>query len=175
MEKQKIKEKDSNGYFEYIRKVRSAKLMAREKGLLYFYASMYNWDENEPSYAGIELIAAWTGMSTATVNRAKRKLKELEWIRDYRQDRYSKVYVWVTCGKEDPDYDKEGFSVYHTYKSKRPIPSFDQSQGAENLELGRDQSDSSKFERDLQKKQAELMFNEIEAWRTQERDEETAW
>ena len=175
MEKQKIKEKDSNGYFEYIRKVRSAKLMAREKGLLYFYASMYNWDENEPSYAGIELIAAWTGMSTATVNRAKKKLKELEWIRDYRQDRYSKVYVWVTSGKEDPDYDKEGFSLYHTYKSKRPIPSFDQSQGAEHLEQGSDHVDSSAFERAFQKKQGELLLNEIDAWRSQGRDEETAW
>jgi hypothetical protein len=175
MEKEKNKEKDSNGYFEYMRKVRSAKLMAREKGLLYFYASMYNWDENEPSYAGIELIAAWTGMSKATVNRAKKKLKELEWIRDYRQDRYSKVYVWVTSGKEDPDYDKEGFSVYHTYKSKRPIPSFDQSQGAEHLEQGSDHVDSSAFERALQKKQGELLLNEIDAWRSQGRDEETAW
>jgi hypothetical protein len=175
MEKEKNKEKDSNGYFEYMRKVRSAKLMAREKGLLYFYASMYNWDENEPSYAGIELIAAWTGMSKATVNRAKKKLKELEWIRDYRQDRYSKVYVWVTSGKEDPDYDKEGFSVYHTYKSKRPIPSFDQSQGAEHLEQGSDHVDSSAFERALQKKQGELLLNEIDAWRSQGLDEETAW
>jgi len=175
MEKEKNKEKDSNGYFEYMRKVRSAKLMAREKGLLYFYASMYNWDENEPSYAGIELIAAWTGMSKATVNRAKKKLKELEWIRDYRQDRYSKVYVWVTSGKEDPDYDKEGFSVYHTYKSKRPIPSFDQSQGAEHLEQGSDHVDSSAFERALQKKQGELLLNEIDSWRSQGRDEETAW
>ena len=175
MEKEKNKEKDSNGYFEYMRKVRSAKLLAREKNLLYFYASMYNWDEDLPSYAGIELIAAWTGMSKATVNRAKKKLMELGWIRDYRQNRYSKVFVWVTSGKEDPDYDYEGFSVYHTYKSKRPIPSFDQSQGAEHLELGTDHADSSTFERDLQKKQTELLFNEIDAWRSQESDEETAW
>jgi len=175
MAKETNRVKDSNGYFEYIRKVRSAKLKAREKGLLYFYASMYNWDEDQPSYAGIELIAAWTGMSSASVNRAKRKLKELEWIRDFRKDRYSKVYVWVTAGKEDPDYDKEGFAVYHTYKSKRPIPSFDQSEGAEHLEAGKDQADSSAFERDLQKKQSELLLNEIEAWRSQESDEETAW
>jgi hypothetical protein len=175
MEKEKNMEKDSNGYFEYMRKVRSAKLLAREKNLLYFYASMYNWDEGLPSYAGIELIAAWTGMSKATVNRAKKKLKELGWIRDYRQNRYSKVYVWVFSGKEDPDYDYEGFSVYHTYKSQRQIPSVDQSQGAEHLEHGSDQADSSTFERDLQKKETELLFNEIEAWRSQESDEETAW
>jgi hypothetical protein len=71
MEKEKNMEKDSNGYFEYMRKVRSAKLLAREKNLLYFYASMYSWDENEPSYAGIELIAAWTGMSIASVTERK--------------------------------------------------------------------------------------------------------
>lgn len=175
MAKETSKEKDSNGYFEYIRKVRSAKLLAREKNLLYFYASMYNWDEKQPSFAGIELIAAWTGMSEATVNRAKRKLKELGWIRDYRQDRYSRVYVWVTSGNEDPDYEKEGFAVHHTYESKSSMPSFEQSQGAEHLEPKSYQADSTSFERDLQKKQAELMFNEIEAWRSQESDEETAW
>jgi hypothetical protein len=175
MEKETNKEKDSNGYFEYMRKVRSAKLLAREKGLLYFYASMYSWDENEPSYAGIELIAAWTGMSIASVNRAKRRLKELGWIRDYRQDRYSRVFVWVTPGKEDPEYDKEGFSIFHTYKSKRPKPSFDQSQGAESLESGKDLAEPSSFERALQKKQSEILLNEIDAWRNQDSDDETAW
>ena len=81
----------------------------------------------------------------------------------------------MTSGKEDPDCDKEGFSVYHTYKSKRPILSFDQSQGAEHLEQGSDHVDSPAFERALQKKQGELLLNEIDAWRSQGRDEETAW
>lgn len=121
--------KDSNGYFEYIRLVRSAKLLAREKGLLYFYASMYNWDESSPSFAGINLIAAWTGMSKATVNRAKKRLKQLGWIRDYRKDRNSKVFVWVTKGKPDPEYDLQEFAKFYRETAATEIPSFEESEG----------------------------------------------
>lgn len=127
--------KDSNGYFEYIRTVRSAKLKAREKNLLYFYASMYDWDNASPSFAGIELIAAWTGMSIATVNRAKKRLKELGWIRDYRKDRYSKVYVWVTRGIADTAYEMEEFAKFHRYAAVPSIPSIEDSDGFDLSEL----------------------------------------
>jgi hypothetical protein len=170
-----IKSKDSNGYFEYIRKVRSAKLLAREKNLLYFYASMFNWDEGKPSFAGIQLIAAWTGMSEASVNRAKKRLLELGWIRSYREDRYSKVFVWVFSGLEDPNFDKHGFAKHHTYASKKSAPTFEEAFGYPLEENSSNQSDSSVYAIDTQGKQKELYKDEFDEWLDQYQEEEIAW
>jgi hypothetical protein len=175
MEKEKNKEKDSNGYFEYMRKVRSAKLLAREKNLLYFYASMYNWDEGQASFAGIELIAAWTGMSKASVNRAKKRLIELGWIKTFRRDRYSKVYVWVSSGQEDPNYDKQGFAEFHTYSSKKSVPSFEEAFGFHQDDYPSNQFDFNSFERAFQKEQEKIFRDEFEQWVNQDPDEEIAW
>ena len=169
------KSKDSNGYFEYIRKVRSAKLLAREKNLLYFYASMYNWEEGKASFASIELIAAWTGMSKASVNRAKKRLIELGWIKSFRKDRYSKVYVWVSSGQEDPNYDKQGFAEFHTYSSKKSVPSFEEAFGFTQDDYPSNQFDFDSFERAFQKEQEKIFRDEFEQWVNQEPDEEIAW
>jgi hypothetical protein len=169
------KSKDSNGYFEYIRKVRSAKLLAREKNLLYFYASMYNWEEGKASFASIELIAAWTGMSKASVNRAKKRLIELGWIKSFRRDRYSKVYVWVTNGQEDPNYDKQGFAEFHTYTSKKSVPSFEEAFGFTQDDYPSNQFDFDSFERAFQKEQERIFRDEFEQWVNQDPDEEIAW
>jgi hypothetical protein len=175
MDKETNKEKDSNGYFEYIRKVRSAKLLAREKNLLYFYASMYNWEEGKASFASIELIAAWTGMSKASVNRAKKRLIELGWIKSFRRDRYSKVYVWVTNGQEDPNYDKQGFAEFHTYTSKKSVPSFEEAFGFTQDDYPSNQFDFDSFERAFQKEQERIFRDEFEQWVNQDPDEEIAW
>jgi hypothetical protein len=175
MEKEKNKERDSNGYFEYIRKVRSAKLLAREKSLLYFYASMYNWDEGKASFAGIELIAAWTGMSEASVNRAKKRLLELGWIRSYRKDRYSKVFVWVLNGQEDPAYEKQRFAQHHTYTSKKSAPTFEEAFGYPLEEYSSNQCDSSIYERAVEKKHKELYEDEFGDWSDQDQEEEIVW
>ena len=169
------KSKDSNGYFEYIRKVRSAKLLAREKNLLYFYASMYNWEEGKASFASIELIAAWTGMSKASVNRAKKRLIELGWIKSFRRDRYSKVYVWVTNGQEDPNYDKQGFAEFHTYTAKNSVPSFEEAFGFTQDDYPSNQFDFDSFERAFQKEQERIFRDEFEQWVNQDPDEEIAW
>jgi hypothetical protein len=175
MEKETNKEKDSNGYFEYMRKVRSAKLLAREKNLLYFYASMFNWDEKQASFAGIELIAAWTGMSKASVNRAKKRLIELGWIKSYRKDRYSKVYVWVANGQADPNYDKQGFAEHHTYTSKKSVPSFEEAFGFSQEDDPSTQFDLSSFEREFQEKEMELLRREFDDWEDQDQEEEIVW
>lgn len=135
--------KDSNGYFEYTRRVRSAKLLAREKNLLWLYTSAYDWDLNEPSFYSVELLAAWSGMSVASVDRAKAKLKKLGWIRDHRESRYGKVSVWVTVGIADPDYDKKEFSKFHVYKSKKTKPTIADSDGVDLSELARIQIEGS--------------------------------
>jgi hypothetical protein len=175
MKKESNKEKDSNGYFEYMRTVRSAKLLAREKSLLYFYASMYNWDEGKASFASIELIAAWTGMSEASVNRAKKRLLELGWIRSYRKDRYSKVFVWVFNGKEDPNYEKQKFAEHHTYTSKKSAPTFEEAFGYPLEEYPSNQSDSSIYERAVERKQKELYKDNFGDWLDQNQDEQIDW
>jgi hypothetical protein len=169
------KSKDSNGYFEYIRKVRSAKLLAREKNLLYFYASMHNWDEGRASFAGIELIAAWTGMSEASVNRAKRRLLELGWIKSHRKDRYSKVYVWVANGQEDPNYEEFSFAKHHTYTSKRSAPTFEEAFGYPQEEYSSNQFDSSIYERASGVEQKNIYKADIEDWVDQDQDEDIDW
>jgi hypothetical protein len=169
------KTKDSNGYFEYIRKVRSAKLLAREKSLLYFYASMYNWDEKRPSYAGIELIAAWTGMSKATVNRAKNRLLELGWIKSFRRDRYSKVYVWVLNGQEDPDYSKQAFAKDHTYTSTTSEPSFEEAFGYSQDYYPTDQFDRSFSEPEFRNDQRIIAQEQIDELIDQNKEDEIDW
>lgn len=169
------KTKDTNGYFEYMRKVRSAKLLAREKNLLYFYASMYNWDEKGPSYAGIELIAAWTGMSTASVNRAKNRLMELGWIKSFRKDRYSKVYVWVLNGREDPDYNKQKFARDHTYTSTTSEPSFEEAFGYSQDDYPTDQFDSSFSEPAVLNDQKGIAQEQFDELIDQNKEEEIDW
>ena len=169
------KTKDTNGYFEYMRKVRSAKLLAREKNLLYFYASMYNWDEKGPSYAGIELIAAWTGMSTASVNRAKNRLMELGWIKSFRKDRYSKVYVWVLNGREDPDYNKQKFARDHTYTSTTSEPSFEEAFGYSQDDYPTDQFDSSFSEHAIRNDQRGIAQERVDELIDQNKEDEIDW
>jgi hypothetical protein len=169
------KTKDSNGYFEYMRKVRSAKLLAREKNLLYFYASMYNWDEKKASYAGIELIAAWTGMSKASVNRAKNRLIELGWIKSFRRDRYSKVYVWVLNGQEDPKYNQHHFAKYHTYTSTTSEPSFEEAFGVSQDDYPSDQFDISIFESAFEKDQKGMAQEQFDELIDQNNEDEFAW
>jgi hypothetical protein len=169
------KTKDSNGYFEYMRKVRSAKLLAREKNLLYFYASMYNWDEKGPSYAGIELIAAWTGMSKASVNRAKNRLLELGWIKSFRRDRYSKVYVWVLNGQEDPDYSKQTFAKDHTYTSTTSEPSFEEAFGYSQDDYPTDQFDRSLSEPEFRNDQRIIAQEQIDELIDQNKQDEIDW
>ena len=169
------KTKDSNGYFEYIRKVRSAKLLAREKNLLYFYASMYDWDEKRASYAGIELIAAWTGMSKASVNRAKNRLIELGWIKSFRRDRYSKVYVWVLNGQEDPDYNKQKFARDHTYTSTKAEPSFEEAFGFSQEDYATDQSDTSISEPAIQNDQRRSAQEQVDELIDQIKEDEIDW
>lgn len=135
--------KGSNGYFEYTRIVRSAKLLAREKNLLWLYTSAYDWEANQASYYGVELLSAWSGMSVASVERAKAKLKSLGWIRDYRESRYGKVSVWVTVGMADPDYDKKEFSKFHVFKSQKKKPTFADSDGVDLSDLARIQIEDS--------------------------------
>jgi hypothetical protein len=135
--------KDTNGFFEYQRKIRTAKLLMKEKSLLWLYASMFDWENQEPSFMGIELIAAWTGMSEASVTRAKKKLKDLGWIKDYRENRYSPVLVWVQAGLPDPEYDYQAFSIHHVYKSTKSKPSIDMADGLDEFDVSRLLSDVS--------------------------------
>ena len=169
------KTKDTNGYFEYMRKVRSAKLLAREKNLLYFYASMYNWDEKKASYAGIELIAAWTGMSKASVNRAKNRLIKLGWIKSFRRDRYSKVYVWVLNGLEDPDYNKQTFAKDHTYTSTTSEPSFEEACGYSQDDHPTDQFDRSFSEPEFLNDQRIIAQEQIDELIDQNKEDEIDW
>lgn len=153
--------RDTNGFFDYQRKIRTAKLLMKEKNLLWLYTSMYDWEKQAPSFMSLPTLAAWSGMSEASVNRAKKKLKDLGWIKDYRPSRYSPVYVWVQAGIGDPAYDHEGLSTNHFYKSTKSTPTIEMAEGLDEFDLSRMQSGPSIEPREVPRL---LGADELDAW-----------
>jgi hypothetical protein len=114
-------------------------------------------------------------MSEASVNRAKKRLIELGWIKSFRKDRYSKVYVWVLSGREDPDYNKQKFARDHTYTSTTSEPSFEEAFGYSQDDYPTDQFDSSYSEPAFGNDQIIIAQEQIDELIDQNKEDEIDW
>ena len=99
--------------YEYIREIQAAKLGSKEKLLLYFYATTFNWKDRRPSFYSQRKICALNSMGEGTYKRARDKLQELGWIKVLYRGRKLSCQVTVLIGKDDPTYDDRCWSGWH--------------------------------------------------------------
>lgn len=97
----------------YNRYIADAKLDGIAKGLLYFYANVYNWSENKASYWSQRSICASVGISQNTYQKKRKYLEELGWITVQNRGRNVPCLVHVQVGFDDPDYEKRSWAAGH--------------------------------------------------------------
>jgi hypothetical protein len=97
----------------YNRYIADAKLDGIAKGLLYFYANVYNWKNNKASYWSQRSICASVGISQNTYQKKRKYLEELGWIKVHYRGRNTPCLVHVTIGFDDPEYDKRSWAQGH--------------------------------------------------------------
>lgn len=90
-----------------------AKLDGTAKGLLWFYAFVYNWENHKDSFWAQRKICALTGMSQSTYHVKRKYLEDLGWIRVIRRGYKDSSLTKVTVGKNDPNYEKMSWAEWH--------------------------------------------------------------
>ena len=101
--------------YEYLDFVKMAKLDCKSKALLYFYATSYNWTQNQPSWYSQRSICALVSMAPSTYHSVQKKLESLGWIKTNYRGRDKTVQVWVSVGNPDPEYDEFSWSPWHPF------------------------------------------------------------
>lgn len=107
--------------YEYLDFIKMAKLDCKSKALLYFYATSYNWTQNQPSWYSQRSICALVSMAPSTYNSIQKKLEDLGWIRTNYRGRDKTVQVWVCVGNSDPDYDNYSWATWHPFNSETEV------------------------------------------------------
>jgi hypothetical protein len=99
--------------YEYLAAIQTAKLGSKEKLLLYFYATTFNWKESRPSFYGQRKICALNSMGQGAYDLARDKLEELGWIKVLYRGRKKSCQVTVMYGKDDPSYERRHWAKWH--------------------------------------------------------------
>lgn len=97
----------------YNRYIADAKLDGLAKGLLYFYANVYNWSKDEASYWSQKSICASVGISQNTYQKKRKYLEDLGWLKVQNRGRNKSCKVWVSVGVDDPSYDQKCWAGGH--------------------------------------------------------------
>jgi hypothetical protein len=99
--------------YDYIRVIQNAKLGSKEKLLLYFYATTFNWSERRATYYSQRKICALNSMGEGTYKRTRDKLEELGWIKVLYRGRRLSCKVTVRYGIDDPNYESRCWAKWH--------------------------------------------------------------
>jgi hypothetical protein len=99
--------------YEYLAAIQSAKLGSKEKLLLYFYATTFNWQQRRASFYGQRKICALNSIGQGAYDRARDKLEELGWIRVIYRGRKKSCQVSVQYGQDDPSYEARHWAKWH--------------------------------------------------------------
>ena len=110
--------------YEYLDSIKYAKLDGRAKGLLYFYATVYNWTERRPSYYSERTICALTGMAPSTYQEKRKYLEKFGWIVVKGRGREVTSLVGVLVGRGDPDYESNCWAKWHPYNIQEELKNF---------------------------------------------------
>ena len=110
--------------YEYLDEVIHAKIDGKAKGLLYFYATVYNWTKNRPSYWSERSICAVTSMAPSTYQEKRKYLEELGWIVVKNRGRDITALVGVKVGQNDPKYELNCWAKWHPYTQKDDLDHF---------------------------------------------------
>ena len=110
--------------YEYLDEVIYAKLDGRAKTLLFFYATVYNWTKDRPSFWSERAICAITGMAQSTYQAKRNYLEDLGWIVVKRRGRDMTSLVGVMVGRDDPNYESNCWAKWHPYNNKLEVENF---------------------------------------------------
>lgn len=101
------------GLYKYAEVIINAKLDSKAKSLLWFYAYVYNWKEDKPSYWPQRRICASVGMSQSTYQEKREYLEKLGWIKVKHRGFDTPCKVSVDIGKDDPNYETKSWAKWH--------------------------------------------------------------
>ena len=99
--------------YDYLADVRGAKIDGGAKGLLYFYATVYNWSKNTSSFYSERSICASVGISLSTYQKRRTYLESFGWIKTTRRGTRGSVHVAVQKGFDDPSYANKCWANWH--------------------------------------------------------------
>jgi DNA-binding transcriptional MocR family regulator len=99
--------------YEYNEKIKRAKIDGRAKGLLQFYANVFNWKSRGASFYTQRQICALVGMSQSTYQEKRDYLENLGWVKVEYRGRNKSCRVWVSVGRDDPEYEKKSWARWH--------------------------------------------------------------
>jgi hypothetical protein len=122
-------------YFEYAELIQNARIKGMGKALLWFYAYVYNWENQGRSFYEEFRVAAHVGFAVSAVQSWRKYLVDLGWLEVIPQNRRKPPFVGVRIGRDDPDF--EGMS----YARWRPT-----NKGLTPAELARLSKDELEFE-----------------------------
>jgi len=110
--------------YEYLDEVIYAKLDGKAKTLLFFYATVYNWTKDRPSFWSERAICALTGMAPSTYQAKRNYLEDLGWIVVKKRGREMTSLVGVMVGRDDPNYESNCWAKWHPYNNKLEVDTF---------------------------------------------------
>ena len=110
--------------YEYLDEVIYAKLDGKAKTLLFFYATVYNWTKDRPSFWLERAICALTGMAPSTYQAKRNYLEDLGWIVVKKRGREMTSLVGVMVGRDDPNYESNCWAKWHPYNNKLEVDTF---------------------------------------------------
>jgi hypothetical protein len=99
--------------YKFLAAIQNAKLGSKEKLLLYFYATTFNWEERRASFYAQRKICAMNSLSQGAYDKARDKLEDLGWIRVIYRGRKKSCQVSVQYGKDDPSYEARHWAKWH--------------------------------------------------------------
>lgn len=99
--------------YKYLAAIQNAKLGSKEKLLLYFYATTFNWNEKNPSFYSQRKICALNSMGVATYTKVRDRLEELGWIKVLYRGRRKSCQITVLYGQDDPLYEGRCWAKWH--------------------------------------------------------------
>lgn len=122
-------------YFEYAELIQNARIKGMGKALLWFYAYVYNWENQGRSFYEEFRVAAHVGFAVSAVQSWRRYLVDLGWLEVVPQTRRKPPFVGVRIGRDDPDFEGKSYARW------RPS-----NKGLTPLELARLSKEDLEFE-----------------------------
>ncbi len=106
-------------HYIYLAAIRAAKLLAKEKLLLLFYANAHNWKEERCSNYGEERICSIVSMSPKTFRKTRSRLVELGWIVVHENGYRQTPDIELRFGNDDALYETKEWAKWWQPEGKR--------------------------------------------------------
>jgi hypothetical protein len=97
-------------YFEYAELIQNARIKGMGKALLWFYAYVYNWENQGRSFYEEFRVAAHVGFAVSAVQSWRKYLVDLGWLEVIPQTRRKPPFVGVRIGRDDPDFEGKSYA-----------------------------------------------------------------